>query len=183
MVYKSSVLPPRVFLDSLIQGAIIKQGAKIMQPSEDAGIYIYIQRERVNRSQFVKELSSIQYYSIAINTHPHQPLTGDRFTWRHWMVTFLAETSSPGSQVGDQQRFVGWAKEIPKIWRFLIGVSPVIIHVRYVSWIFNWMGKYGKMKMSVPKHQPDNAWSCGGNQQPELLEHLVTANLQFHPYT
>ena len=42
MVYKSSVLPPRVFLASLIQGAIIKQGAKIMQPLEDAGIYNYI---------------------------------------------------------------------------------------------------------------------------------------------
>ena len=42
MVYKSSVLPLRVFVDSLIQGAIFKQGAKIMQPLEDAGVYIYI---------------------------------------------------------------------------------------------------------------------------------------------
>ena len=38
MVYKTSVLPQSIVLDSLTQGAIIKQGAKIMQPLEDAGI-------------------------------------------------------------------------------------------------------------------------------------------------
>ena len=38
------VLPPRLFFsDSLIQGAIIKQGSKIPQPLEDAGTYtVYI---------------------------------------------------------------------------------------------------------------------------------------------
>ena len=47
--YKSSALPcsaPQIlFSDSLIQGAIIKQGFKIPQPLEDAGtytVYIYI---------------------------------------------------------------------------------------------------------------------------------------------
>ena len=42
MVYKSSVLPLRVFFDSLIQGVIFKQGAKIMQPLQDAGCHMYI---------------------------------------------------------------------------------------------------------------------------------------------